>query len=320
LRCTAFLATVRCVRWFGDFCFIEDEAYLKNLSCKQAFVWSQSQSCNFWSALCSLPIAEHRLSRATFWYWVAPASIWNAFWWLLAWANVKASSANWCAFRRRSWARLKSVLRRTTLFFCIEPHQTSAIHRLHVTNSWHFCEKQEDLNTCEPSSIVFRFLGESFSLQHPEDFLFLPGGSSFLSAWSQRSVDSWVDRSWWASLWFPPRSFEGKDWQIPIWSGYCTLVVKEQFATILFFQICRKIARVLQISRDQEDSCCGLHVTCEGFSLSSLESGWNSWTYSRHHLKAKTRVPCGSTLKRSGKTVLAMVSKSFRFGVSIPIP
>ena len=79
-----------------------------------------SQSCNFWSALCSLPIAEHRLSRATFWHWVAPASIWNAFWWLLAWANVIASSVNECAFRRRSSARLKSVLRRTTFFFCME--------------------------------------------------------------------------------------------------------------------------------------------------------------------------------------------------------
>jgi hypothetical protein len=39
LRCAAFLATVRL---FGDFFFIEDEVYLKNLSGKQAFVWSQS--------------------------------------------------------------------------------------------------------------------------------------------------------------------------------------------------------------------------------------------------------------------------------------
>jgi hypothetical protein len=26
-------------------------------------------------------------------------------------------------------------------------------------------------------------------------------------------------------------------------------------------------------NRDQEDDCCGLHVTCEAFSLSNLGSG-----------------------------------------------
>jgi len=86
------------------------------------------------------------------------------------------------------------------------------------------------------SSTVFRFFGESLSLQPSEQFLFcLPVGHSALHEGKDQFIHQLIQ------LREPPCDFllvhSRWDWQIPIWSGYCTLVLREHLTAMRQFRV-----------------------------------------------------------------------------------